>query len=133
MGHSSPNSSSVAALRISHNRRTARRPLRLRDRPASYCGLPPTMRSSLLEIRGAHAAAPHHLSGGCHAPPPPATAVLEIGATVAAPIVSAAPANAIASNVFMSALPSELILVDPENPKSHSQYCQRGLQKFSSL
>src|SRR5215510_14186119 len=24
-----------------------------------------------------------------------------------------------------------LILVDPENPKSHSQYCQRGLQKFS--
>jgi DNA-binding transcriptional LysR family regulator len=25
----------------------------------------------------------------------------------------------------------ERFLVDPENPKSHSQYCQRGLQKFS--
>jgi hypothetical protein len=52
---------------------------------------------------GGHTAAPHHLSG----PPPPATAVLEIGATVAVPIVSAAAASAIASNVFMSALLSD--------------------------
>jgi hypothetical protein len=52
---------------------------------------------------GGHTAAPHHLSG----PPPPATAVFEIGATVAVPIVRAAAASAIASNVFMSALLSD--------------------------
>ena len=50
---------------------------------------------------GGHTAAPHHLSG----PPPPARAVLEIGATVAVPIVSAATASTIASDVFMSAAP----------------------------
>jgi hypothetical protein len=48
--------------------------------------------------RWVHAAAPHHLTGLS----PPAMAVLEIGATVAVPIVSAAAASAIASNVFMS-------------------------------
>jgi hypothetical protein len=37
----------------------------------------------------------------------PATAVLEIGATVAVPMVSAAAVSAIASNVFMSALLSD--------------------------
>jgi hypothetical protein len=47
--------------------------------------------------------APHHLSG----PPPPATAVLEIGATLAVPIVSAATASMIASDVFMAALLSD--------------------------
>ena len=52
---------------------------------------------------GGHTAAPHHLSG----PPPRATAVLEIGATVAVPIVSAATASTIASDVFMSALLSD--------------------------
>ena len=50
---------------------------------------------------GGHTAAPHHLSG----PPLPATAVLEIGTTVAAPIVSAAAASAIASNVFIDPTP----------------------------
>ena len=45
-------------------------------------------------------APPHHLSG----PPPPAMAVLEIGATVAVPTVSAATASMIASDVFMAAL-----------------------------
>ena len=49
---------------------------------------------------GGHTAAPHHLSG----PPPPATAMLEIGAMVAVPIVSAATASTIASDVFMAAL-----------------------------
>ena len=53
--------------------------------------------------RWAHAAAPHHLTGFS----PPAMAVLEIGATVAVPIVSAATVSAIASNVFMSALLSD--------------------------
>ena len=52
--------------------------------------------------RWAHAAAPHQLTGA-----PPAMAVLEIGATVAVPIVSAATVSAIASNVFMSALLSD--------------------------
>ena len=44
-------------------------------------------------------APPHHLSG----PPPPAMAVVEIGATVAVPTVSAATASMIA-DVFMAAL-----------------------------
>jgi hypothetical protein len=52
---------------------------------------------------GGHTAAPHHLSG----PPPPATAVLEIGGTVAVPIVIAATASMIASDVFMAALLSD--------------------------
>ena len=52
---------------------------------------------------GGHMAAPHHLSG----PPPPAMAMLEIGATVAVPIVSAAAARTIASDVFMLALLSD--------------------------
>ena len=49
---------------------------------------------------GGHAGAPHHLSG----PPLPATAMLEIGAMVAVPMVSAATASTIASDVFMAAL-----------------------------
>ena len=49
---------------------------------------------------GGQTAAPHHLSG----PPPPATAVLEIGAMVAVPMVSAATASTIACDVFMAAL-----------------------------
>ena len=61
------------------------------------CDLPPTMRCWRFD---GHTAAPHHLSG----PPPPATAGLEIGATVAVPIVRAATASTIASDVFMSAL-----------------------------
>ena len=50
---------------------------------------------------GGHTAAPHHLSG----PPPPAKAVLEIGVTVALPIVNAATASTIASDVFMGRSP----------------------------
>ena len=51
-------------------------------------------------------AAPHHLSG----PPPPAKAVLEIGITVALPIVNAATASMIASDVFMVRSPFEFLL-----------------------
>ena len=46
---------------------------------------------------GGHTTAPHHLSG----PPPPAKAVLEIGVMLAVPIVNAATASTIASDVFM--------------------------------
>ena len=55
---------------------------------------------------GGHTTAPHHLSG----PPPPATAMLEIGAMVAAPIVNAATASAIASDVFMVWSPFKFLL-----------------------
>ena len=46
---------------------------------------------------GGQTAAPHHLSG----PPPPATAVPEIGVTVAPKVSIPAASSAIASNVFM--------------------------------
>ena len=58
---------------------------------------------------GGHTTAPHHLSG----PPPPAKAVLEMGATVAVPIVSAATANTIASDVFMVGSPFKLCCSRP--------------------
>jgi hypothetical protein len=48
---------------------------------------------------------------------PPAKAVLEIGATVAVPIVSATTASAIARNVFMSALLSEMSISVNERPR----------------
>jgi hypothetical protein len=57
---------------------------------------------------GAHAAAPHHLSGL----PPPATAALESGAMVAVPIVNVATANAIASDVFIVRSPFDFVSQD---------------------
>src|SRR5262245_16937911 len=102
MGHSLPNSSSLAAARTSIIEGLW--PASPIERPAC---VPIAVYRPRCVPNGAHAAAPHHLSGT----PPPATAVLEIGTTVAEPTHNAA-VSAIASDVFIVRSPFDFVSQD---------------------
>ena len=89
-----------------HNRRTASQASPIgRPTGSPIVAYSPRCVPDCVGLAG-HTGAPHHLSG----PPLPATAMLEIGAMVAEPIVNAATASAIASDVFMVRSPFEFQL-----------------------